>query len=204
VLSRPLDALSPEEFSHVLQSARNGLGSAWETIYRALAPAVAGYLRGQGAHEPDDLTSEVFLALVQSIERFAGSAAQLRTFVFVIAHHRLTDERRRTMRRKGFLETRPIDALPERGTTALAMAAPGDAAQTALDRLSTEHVEALCESLAPDQRDVVLLRIVADLSIEQVADVLGKSPGAVKALQHRAFEQLRRKLTAPEPEAVSR
>jgi RNA polymerase sigma-70 factor (ECF subfamily) len=203
VSTRPLDALSPADFSGVLQAARDGVGSAWETLYRALAPAVAGYFRGQGAHEPEDLTSEVFLALVRSIERFAGDAGQLRSFVFVIAHHRLTDERRRTMRRNGFLHPHPIDGVDD-GAMTQTIAAQGDAAAGALDRLSREHVEALCETLAPDQRDVVLLRIVADLSIDQVAGVLGKNPGAVKALQRRAFEQLRRKLTAPEPEAVPR
>ena len=57
-----------------------------------------------------------------------------------------------------------------------------------------ERVRALLAGLAPDQRDVVLLRIVADLSIEDTAAALGKRPGAVKALQHRAMAALRTRL----------
>jgi RNA polymerase sigma-70 factor (ECF subfamily) len=60
-----------------------------------------------------------------------------------------------------------------------------------MDDLATKRVEALIEALAPDQRDVLLLRIVADLSLEQTADVLGKSVGAVKSLQHRGLAALR-------------
>ena len=48
--------------------------------------------------------------------------------------------------------------------------------------------------LTPDQRDVLLLRIVADLSIEQVADVMQRHPGTIKALQHRGLASLRRRL----------
>ncbi len=198
--ARPHHGLSPEAFASTLADARSGMGAAWETLYHALAPAVAGYFRGQGAREPDDLTSEVFLALVKSIGRFAGDGAQFRSFVFVIAHNRLQDERRKTIRRNGFVQHQPVDDM---GDT-VGLAAPGDASDGALEQLSREHVRALCDSLMPDQRDVVLLRIVGDLTVEQVADVVGKSPGAVKALQRRAFEQLRRKLSANAEEAVPR
>jgi RNA polymerase sigma-70 factor (ECF subfamily) len=60
--------------------------------------------------------------------------------------------------------------------------------------LGDDRVRELLAALAPDQRDVVLLRIVADLSIEDTAAALGKRPGAVKALQHRAMRSLRNKL----------
>ena len=62
----------------------------------------------------------------------------------------------------------------------------------ALRNLATERVRYLCAQLVPDQRDVILLRVVADLTVDQVAQVLGKTPGAVKALQRRGFEALRR------------
>jgi RNA polymerase sigma-70 factor (ECF subfamily) len=69
----------------------------------------------------------------------------------------------------------------------LELAAPDDV-EGAVDRaLGVECVQALCERLVPDQRDVLLLRLVGDLSIEQVAGALGKSPGAVKALQRRGL-----------------
>lgn len=195
VSSRARDHDPPDEaFAALLERARAGGGAAWETLYRWLAPAVAGYLRMQGARDVDDLTSEVFLGLVRSIDRFQGGPAQFRTFTFVIAHRRLQDERRSRTRR----DARTADAAVDD----LAPAAPdADAAEIALAALGSDRVLALCERLMADQRDVVLLRIVGDLSIEQVAEALGKSPGAVKQLQRRAFEHLRKEISS---EAVPR
>ena len=61
-------------------------------------------------------------------------------------------------------------------------------------RLGDERARQLLDDLVPDQRDVMVLRIVADLTVEQVAEVLGKNVGAVKALQRRALENLRKKV----------
>lgn len=175
--------------------ARAGDSAAWEVLYRWLAPAVAGYLRVQGARDVDDLTSEVFLALVRSIERFEGRPAQFRSFTFVIAHRRLQDERRSWSRRGARTVDEPVD---ERAPIA---DDGSDAADAAMAALGSDRVLALCGRLVADQRDVVLLRIVGDLSVDQVAEALGKSPGAVKQLQRRAFENLRKEISA---EAVPR
>ncbi len=186
---------SEEDVGSLLPRARAGDGAAWEALYRWLAPAVAGYLRVQGARDVDDLTSEVFLALVRSIDRFDGGPAQFRSFTFVIAHRRLQDERRSRFRRDVRVVDEPVD---ER--TPLA-GAGGDAADAALAALGSARVLGLVDRLVADQRDVVLLRIVGDLSVDQVAEALGKSPGAVKQLQRRAFENLRKEISA---EAVPR
>jgi RNA polymerase sigma-70 factor (ECF subfamily) len=169
-----------DDLQSVIDAARRGDPAAWERLYRSLAGPVAGYLRMQGAAEPDDITSEVFIAVFRNIRDFSGTAAQFRGWVFVIAHRRLLDERRRRARR----DEEPIDVTAARSA--------GDAEEDALRVLGTERVEALCARLAPDQRDVLLLRVVADLSVDQVAGVLGKSPGAIKALQRRAIGALGR------------
>ena len=62
----------------------------------------------------------------------------------------------------------------------------------AMDSLDDQKVDELLQTLSPDQREVLLMRVVADLSLEQTAAVLGKRVGAVKALQHRALASLRR------------
>ena len=181
-------------FADLLTRAQQGQGSAWEQLYRWLAPTVAGYLRVQGARQVDDLTSEVFLALVRAIGTFRGNATQFRSFVFVIAHRRLQDERRREYRRTEHEVRESFDEATAGGAVA------GNEGGEALGRLAGERVLAMCATLSPDQRDVVLLRVVADLSLEQVAAVVGKTRGAVKALQHRAFEQIRKEISR---EAVS-
>jgi RNA polymerase sigma factor (sigma-70 family) len=181
---------SIERFDDVLARARAGEPAAWRSLYERLAPAVAGYLRLRGARDVDDLTSEVFLAVFRNIATFRGNEDGFRSWVFVITHRRLQDERRHRGRHG---DADPLDG-------AVHPAAPGSVHDEAMRRLATERVRAACAGLAPDQGDVVLLRIVADLAVEQVARVLGKSPGAVKQLQRRAFETLRRTL---DPEGVT-
>ena len=88
-----------ETFAGVLHAARAGEPWAFERLYADLAPAVAGYLRGQRAVEPEDLTSEVFLGVFRGLGSFEGGEAQFRSWVFTIAHRRLQDERRRLARR---------------------------------------------------------------------------------------------------------
>ena len=167
-----------DDLDAVIPAARQGDPLAWEHIYRSLAGRVASYLRVQRAAEPEDVTSEVFLAVFRNIHNFSGDEAQFRAWVFVIAHRRLLDERRRLGRR----DEEPLDIAAANAT--------GDTEDDALRALGTERVEALCARLPSDQRGVLLLRLVGDLSVDQVAGVLGKSPGAVKALQRRALAAL--------------
>lgn len=184
-----------EGFDALLAAVQAGRPSAWDRCYRWLAPAVAGYLRMQGAREVDDLTSEVFLAIFRNIGSFSGTEANFRSWVFVIAHRRMQDERRRGFRRPANapLDEGSIERIGRMASTAGRMQA-GGADEDALRALSTDRVDDLCSRLAPDQREVVLLRILGDLTVDQVAEVLDKSPGAVKQLQRRAFEALRRVL----------
>ena len=175
-----------------------GRPSAWDRCYRWLAPAVGGYLRMQGAREVDDLTSEVFLAVFRNIATFTGTEANFRSWVFVIAHRRLQDERRRRIRRPAADSFDESSGAGERA---------GDAEEEALQALATARVEDICGRLVPDQREVVLLRIIGDLSIDQVAEVVGKGPGAVKQLQRRGFAAIRRLLPSrmrPVPDPPSR
>lgn len=72
---------------------------AFERLYADLAPVVAGYLRVQGAAEPEDLTSEVFLGVFTGLKLFSGTEQQFRSWAFTIADQRLVDERRRAGRR---------------------------------------------------------------------------------------------------------
>lgn len=170
-----------DRFDLVLTAAKRGAAWAWQHLFDELAGKVAGYLRVQGATDVDDLVSEVFVGVFRNIETFEGSWDQFRSWVFVIAHRRLIDERRQ----RGRSSVEPLGDGDEDSTHNV------DAADTALSRLSADKVVTLCNRLAPDQRDVLLLRVVTDLTIEQVADTVGKSIGAVKALQRRGLCALR-------------
>lgn len=176
-------------FAPALEAAREGAPWAFEAIYRDLAPAVFGYLRGQGAAEPEDLASEVFVGIVRSLERFDGDERAFRTWVFSIAHRRLVDERRRLSRS---LEE-PTDPAEMSGLSSGALV--GDVEEEALEMLGS-GVRRAMKALSSDQRAVLLLRILADLSVAEVASILGKSQGAVKTLQRRGLRSLVRQLEA--------
>jgi RNA polymerase sigma-70 factor (ECF subfamily) len=171
------------------QSAVRGESWALTEIWHRYSPAVMAYLRGRGVADAEDVTSEVFLQIFRRIDRFRGDEADLRTFIFSVAHARYVDDRRRIARRG--IDTEFVADVHD-GVAA-------SAETEALNELATQRAQQLIESLSPDQRDVLLLRIVADLSLEQTAEVLGKKVGAVKSLQHRGLAALRPIVT----EAVS-
>jgi RNA polymerase sigma factor (sigma-70 family) len=177
--------MGPEQFQALLGAAREGSEAAWAEIYRELSPAVLGYLRGSGAPEPEDTMAEVFLEVARDIAKFEGDERRFRAWVFTIAHHRLIDARRHTARRPVV----PVSDLPEPA----ADASPS-AGSEALARIGSEEVMRILRNLSPDQRAVLLLRVVGDLSIEQTAAAVGKRPGAVKQLQRRGLAALKREL----------
>jgi RNA polymerase sigma-70 factor (ECF subfamily) len=173
-----------DSFNSVLDAARAGGGWAWERIYRDLAPTVTGYLRAHGAAEPDDLAGETFLQIVRDLHRFSGDERAFRAWVFTIAHRRLVDD----LRRRG---RRPV--APASEAVIEAAVGAGDAAdEAALANMSTDRVRAIVDELPGDQRAVMLLRILGDLTIEEIARAVGKRPGAVKALQRRALKRVER------------
>jgi RNA polymerase sigma-70 factor (ECF subfamily) len=175
----------PSSFQTTLTAARGGDERAWTAIYRSLAPGLLGYLRGQGAVEPEDVLGEVMLQLVRDLPSFEGDERRFRAFAFTIAHHRLIDDRRRRDRRP--VEPAPDELLARSG-------AVGDAELEALERIGAERLRTLIGQLSPSQRSVLLLRIFGGLTVEEVARAIGKRPGAVKALQRRALAAVAREL----------
>jgi RNA polymerase sigma-70 factor (ECF subfamily) len=170
-------------FADALQAALEREPWACRWLYDTYAGRVLGYLRAQGATEPEDLASEVFLRVFDRLPQFSGDEANFRSWLFTIAHRILIDDVRRRQRRPQ-TTTLGVDAESTRA---------GDVETEALANVGAEWADELLASLPPDQRAVVALRVTADLSLEQVAHILDKRVGAVKALQHRALANLRRR-----------
>lgn len=163
-------------------------------LYRELAPAVHGYLSAQGAHEPEDLTGEVFLQVVRDLHRFDGDERSLRAWVFTIAHRRLLDDRRRSRRRPAETSIGPSELA--RGAPAPRdeqLVAPS-AEEQALADVGAERVRRLIDDLPAAQRTVLLLRVLGGLTVRETAAATRKRPGAVKALQRRGVAAIRNAL----------
>jgi len=174
---RPSDALTDD----LVTAAVAGDGDALGTVYRILAPKVLGYLTAHGAEDPEGLTNEVFLHVLRRMGGLVGGSAGLRTFVFSVAHARLVDDVRRRSRRPA---QRPYEPdLDERQVSS--------AEQAALSGVDAHQLEAMLGRLNEDQRTVITLRVLGDLTVEQTAEILGKSAGAVKQLQRRGLLVLR-------------
>lgn len=176
-------------FPGVLADAARGDAVAIEALYRDTVPIVRGYLAAQGAPEVDDVVSDVYVSMMGSIHRFEGDEHSFRSWLLTIAHRRLTDAFRKLGRRKedawsfgvGPGEVDVIDIT--------------DIESVALTRLRTSGVMRAIDGLTEDQRAVLLLRVVADLTIRDIADVVGKPETAVKALLRRALASLDRAMS---------
>lgn len=176
-----------EQFDSTLAAARTGAQWAWESIYGDLAGVVGGYLRGRGAQEVEDLVSETFLSVAKDIHSFSGDESEFRSWVFTIAHRRMADAWRSQGRRVPTADGENAQGRAERTWM-------GDVENEAMDSMSLVEVDALIGHLTAAQRDVILLRVVGDLSVADTARVLDTTEGAVRALQNRALRELRKVL----------
>ena len=175
-----------EEFPEVLRLAQAGDRDALARLYTDCSPRVLGFLRTQGIADHEDIAAEVFVSVVRNLPRFSGDEDDFRGWVFTIAQRRLIDERRRRGRR-------PEEPF-ETGDLADVLS-PGPTVEgEAMERLRTSGLLAAIEELTPDQRAVVYLRAVADLSVPDIARALDKPETAVKALLRRASASLTRRL----------
>jgi RNA polymerase sigma-70 factor (ECF subfamily) len=175
-----------ERFDGTIADACKGNRLALAELYRELHPPILRYLRALEPVEGEDLASDVWLGVISHLGNFRGDQRALRSWAFTIARSRLIDLRRRRVRRA----TDPT--APEEIAR---HAEQRDVEEDAMAALSTEDALRRIATLPPDQAEVVLLRVVGDLSVRDVAAIMGKRPGTVRVLQHRALRRLAEQLT---------
>ena len=187
-----------------LVGARRRQPAAVARIYSAYAPALFRFFVAAVGDRPtaEDLTGEVFKSAIEGLPRFRGPVQALGGWLFGIARHDLADYRRRQARNP----VQPLDDLLEE---AAAAGGAVDPEELALERVEGDRLLAALRQLTSDQREVLVLRLVADLTAPEVAGILHKSPEAVMALQHRGLASLARVLgvthdtSSPEPRPPS-
>jgi RNA polymerase sigma-70 factor, ECF subfamily len=178
-----------------LADARRREPAAVTRVYSAYAPALFRFFMAAvgDRHQAEDLTGTAFVSAIESLPRFRGPVEALGGWLFQIARHDLYDHRRRQARAR-------IEPLEDNLNEAAVLAGAEDPEELAIARLEGGRVLAALGDLSPDQREVLLLRMAAGLTAPEVADILGKTTGAVKALQHRGLASLARVLGLRSPE----
>ncbi|MHB8438426.1 MAG: RNA polymerase sigma factor [Acidimicrobiales bacterium] len=171
----------------LVEDARRGDGDAWEVLYRAVYPRLRAYLsRRVGQADADDLVNETMARAVSGIATFELGPAGFDGWVFGIARHVAADHHRASHRASRIWHAvRASAPVPS-------VAAPEEGLLVSCDR--TELRDAFAR-LAPHERELLELRLIAGLSAEQVAEITGKRPGAVRTAQSRALEHLRQIMT---------
>lgn len=177
---------SGDNLDLALAAAQANAEWGWNGLYRNLAPSVTGYLRAQGAAEPEDLTAEVFLQAIKGVGRFQGNSAAFRSWIFCIAHNKLIDDSR-------YRKRRPVEPVAEPAEGTLT---PQGVEEQVMVHLAEERVKELLGRLTADQREVLLLRILGGLTVDEVARTLGKNSPAIKALQRRGLACLKREISS--------
>jgi RNA polymerase sigma-70 factor (ECF subfamily) len=166
----------------LVKQAKRGDDRAFSELYRRHVDMIYRYTyaRVRDATVAEDLTAQVFLKAFEGLPNYQPRGAPFSAWLYRIAHARTVDYWRQQQRRK---EVVLLDSMP--ATAPL----PED---VVVARSEWDAAVDLIAQLTNDQRDVIILRFIEEMSLAEVADTLDKTVGAVKALQHRALASLAR------------
>ncbi|MFV0260191.1 MAG: RNA polymerase sigma factor [Acidimicrobiales bacterium] len=186
---------SETEFAALLDAARLGDGRAFERIFRWLSPSVAAYAAASQVPDDAEIASEAFRRAFQRLDRFEGGQAGFRAWVFAIAHRLVVAAS--PVGGDSVTVTAPAPRVgPDLDVPSLLESGSGaDAGLSGCERSphpdpAVERLITMVADLNPEQRSVVLLRLLGPLSADEVGYVLGKPATAVAALQRRAMRRV--------------
>lgn len=170
-----------DDFARVLADAQGGSEDQFAVLWRDANPALLRYLRFLAPENAEDIAADTWMHVIRGLPRFIGDEAAWRAWLFTTARRRLIDQARLHKRHPA----EPLD-----GISAAEVPRTPDAAQLALDNLATESALELVSRLPEPQAEVIMLRVVAGLDTDAVAELLGKSPGNVRVITHRGLKKL--------------
>lgn len=178
----------------VIAQAASGDADALAELWRGHQHLLLRYFRGKGMRDPDDLASIVWIEVAKGLASFTGDGDDFRRWLFTIAARRRVDEIRSDRRRR-------------RRDDAIAATVPDQANGGADDEYeraaALERALAIVRTLPHDQAEAVLLRVVVDLSVTDVAAIMGQSEGNVRVLVHRGLKRLSAPADSPIPEPTN-
>jgi RNA polymerase sigma-70 factor, ECF subfamily len=163
-----------------LTRARSGDEAAFLELWRSLQPRLLRYLRVLSCDDPDDVASETWLQVVRDLHKFSGGEEDFRRWLFTVGRHRAIDAARARQRRRASPVAEGLENLADEQLVE----------DQVLDGISVRQAVRLLAGLSPDQAEAVALRVIAGLDTAAVAEVLGKSAGAVRVALHRGLKVL--------------
>jgi RNA polymerase sigma-70 factor (ECF subfamily) len=169
------------DLGRALARARSGDEAGFLELWRQLQPRLLRFLRTLNCDDPDDVASETWLQVVRDLPRFSGGEEDFRRWLFTVGRHRAIDHARARQRRPSI----PVSELP-------AIADDDLVEDQVMHTMSAQQAVRLLAALPADQAAAVALRVLAGLDTSAVADILNKSPGAVRVALHRGLRSLAR------------
>lgn len=184
-----ITVLTGKELERAVQEARRGSQEAMAKLYDAFVEKVYTYVYYRvGNHsEAEDLTEDIFVKMAEKIKNFKGKGHAFISWLFIIAKNSVTSYYRKKVRRETF-------TLSEISESIITSESAED--EFLKDEGNKQLYEGILQ-LTEEQQQIILLRFFSNLSTSDVSKIVGKSQGAVKALQHRALISLFKKLRKP-------
>lgn len=162
-----------------LERARKGDVDAFGVLWRHFQAPLLRYLRAKRMSQPEDIASQVWIDIAGSIAGFEGDENDFRRLLFTVAHRRSVDDVRRSVRRPETLSDRAGENVPSQ-----------DAAADYADATSLSRALAIVQTLPADMAEAVMLRVVNDMPISDVAAIMSRTEGSVRVLVHRGLKRL--------------
>ncbi len=188
VQDTPARDISEDEIKQIAMRAARNDQEAFSRLYRLYFPQVFTFInfRVSSREDAEDLANVVFEKALRAIERYQPKPAQFSTWLYTIAKNCIIDHYRR--------RRLPVDDEAEASAIA-SMDLSADPVARLLDEERKRTLREALHVLTEEQREVVECRFFFELSIQETAQAMGKTEGAVKAMQFRALENLHRLLT---------
>src|SRR5438105_14948940 len=173
------------DLRRLVDFAQRGERSALEELYLLHFDRIYSYLHMSlgNRHDAEDLTTQTFLKMLESIGRFKWQSAPFSAWLFRIAHNLAMDHFRASRRWQPEEEV-PEPAPPEESS----------AEEEAMQAIGRQSMLELIEDLSSEQQQVLALKFVFNFSNGEAATILGKTEGAIKSLQHRALVSLQKQI----------
>ena len=176
---------STENIRKLVDQAQQGDRAALEELYLIHFDRIYSYLHMSvgSKHDAEDLTTQTFMKMLESIGRFRWQSAPFSAWLFRIAHNLAMDHFRARRR------WQPEADVPE---------PPGEAEPSAeleaMQSIGRQSMLELIDKLSPEQQQVLTLKFVFNFPNADVAKILDKTEGAIKSLQHRALASLHKQI----------